>query len=328
MKNKYNLDLINSYIEKGLIKKQNHPKLNIAIYNYTDKCVYDKAWDNITSNFRGLILDNSWLLIARSFNKFFNLEQLEKVPKWEFIMEEKLDWYLWILFHTNNQWIFSTKGSFTWELVEEFKNIFEKKYKTSDLDIYRSYVFEVCSDKEQIVLKYPENKIVLLSTFEGHEEIWIWEADEKFLTPKIFNYTSFEEVKKLDINWEEWVVVRFTNWFRMKIKFENYFEKHKIVSNINEKNIFENIYKWVKLDKLIIWMPDEAFNEITNIYNSLILEIKEYENLVNCEFSKFKNKLDQKSFALAIKDNEFKWALFAIKSWKFNLYDFFKKYKF
>ena len=68
-------DKLKKYIEEKFISEQKHPELDLWIYNYTPKCMYEKKWDNITMSCRGLILDKNGNVIARPFKKFFNYEE-------------------------------------------------------------------------------------------------------------------------------------------------------------------------------------------------------------------------------------------------------------
>jgi hypothetical protein len=110
----------------------------------------------------------------------------------------------------------------------------------------------------------------------------------------------------------------------MKIKFQKYFELHKLKSNISEKNILEHIKNGKKLEDLIIGMPDEAFKEITNIYNSLIERIENIKNQIQVEFEKYKNIKDKKVFAISIKDSKYKSALFLLYNNNINKFDIYK----
>jgi RNA ligase len=98
---KYDLTLIGDYISKGLVIKQNHPTLPLAIYNYSRECQYNGMWDDITLNCRGLVLDTKGNVIAKPFPKFFNYEELkpEDIPNENFEVYEKMDGSLGILFY-------------------------------------------------------------------------------------------------------------------------------------------------------------------------------------------------------------------------------------
>ena len=88
---KYNLEILNKYIEDGLLECQSHPTLPLKIYNYSRDWQFEKKWDDITLAMRGTVLDNEGNLVAKSFNKFFNYEEIGNLPNEKFDVYEKLD---------------------------------------------------------------------------------------------------------------------------------------------------------------------------------------------------------------------------------------------
>jgi len=98
---KYDLSILNNYIDRGLVIKQDHPSLPLSIYNYSRECQYDGKWDDITSSARGLVLDNEGNVIAKPFPKFFNMEELldTDIPNESFEVFEKMDGSLGIFFY-------------------------------------------------------------------------------------------------------------------------------------------------------------------------------------------------------------------------------------
>lgn len=73
---KYNLDILNKYINDGLLECQSHPTLPLKIYNYSRDCQFEKKWDSITRAMRGTILDDRGVLIAKSFDKYILLNNI------------------------------------------------------------------------------------------------------------------------------------------------------------------------------------------------------------------------------------------------------------
>ena len=108
---KYDLDILNDYIEKGLIIKQVHPTLPISIYNYSRTCQYGASWDEITLACRGLVLDNEGNVIAKPFPKFFNYEEhtAEEIPNEYFDVYEKMDGSLGICFYYERELTYSER---------------------------------------------------------------------------------------------------------------------------------------------------------------------------------------------------------------------------
>ena len=89
---KYDLNTLNDYIERGLLIKNSHPTLPLDIYNYSRDCQFSEAWDNVTLNMRGTVLDREGNIVARTFPKFFNMEEHkpEEIPNEEFEVFEKM----------------------------------------------------------------------------------------------------------------------------------------------------------------------------------------------------------------------------------------------
>lgn len=85
----------------------------LRLYCYSDSCVYDKGWNDITMLARGIILDpQEKRVVATPFPKFFNVgERLDAIPDLAFETFEKLDGSLIILFHHKGEWRTATKGS-------------------------------------------------------------------------------------------------------------------------------------------------------------------------------------------------------------------------
>jgi RNA ligase len=108
---KYDLDILNDYIERGLIIKQVHPTLPLSIYNYSRSCQYGQVWDDITLACRGLVLDNEGNVIAKPFPKFFNYEEhtADEIPNELFDVYEKMDGSLGICFYYERELTYSER---------------------------------------------------------------------------------------------------------------------------------------------------------------------------------------------------------------------------
>jgi len=119
---KYDLDILNDYIERGLVIKQVHPTLPLSIYNYSRTCQYGGLWDEITLACRGLVLDNEGNVIAKPFPKFFNYEEhtAEEIPNELFDVYEKMDGSLGICFYYERELTY----------VERYKLWFNGNYET------------------------------------------------------------------------------------------------------------------------------------------------------------------------------------------------------
>ena len=94
---KINIELLKEMISEGYVITQKHPTLDINVYNYTRKCMFDGVWNEVTLICRGLILDSNYNLVSLPISKFFNIEELqsdtieEKINGKKFKVYDKLD---------------------------------------------------------------------------------------------------------------------------------------------------------------------------------------------------------------------------------------------
>jgi RNA ligase len=141
---KIDLNILNDYLVKGLVVKNDHPTLPISIWNYSRTCQYENKWDEVTKKCRGLILDNEGYVVAKTFDKFFNMEELTlgDIPDETFEVFEKLDGSLLIVFWYEGKWIVASRGSFTSDQAKKGIELL-KKYNTDIMFRHLTYCFEI-----------------------------------------------------------------------------------------------------------------------------------------------------------------------------------------
>jgi RNA ligase len=95
------LEILEKYHSDGLLHKQTHPTLDLTIWNYSPKVQYERLWDDITMQCRGLVTNSKGDIVARPFKKFFNYEEHkpEDIPNEDYVVYEKMDGSLGILFY-------------------------------------------------------------------------------------------------------------------------------------------------------------------------------------------------------------------------------------
>jgi RNA ligase len=95
------LEILQKYHTDGLLHKQTHPTLDLTIWNYSPKVQYERLWDEITLQCRGLVTNSKGKIVARPFKKFFNYEEHkpEDIPNEDYVVYEKMDGSLGILFY-------------------------------------------------------------------------------------------------------------------------------------------------------------------------------------------------------------------------------------
>ena len=300
---KISLEILNQYQSQGLLYQQVHPTLPLSIWNYSEKVQYDSLWDDITLSCRGLVTDDKGNVVARPFRKFFNIEEGKHTPTEQFQVFEKMDGSLGILFFYGDEWVFASRGSFTSDQALKFKEIFTKKYKTSNLYTPNTYLFEIIYPENRIVVDYGniEDVVMLgeINTETGEESNLDHYTNSIFNVVKEYNgIKDYSSLKSLVDNNAEGFVVRFSNGDRMKIKGEEYLRLHRIMTNLSTTSVWEILSTNGKIDEFIKDVPDEFFRKIQDFAFDLSLRyynlMKEY---TEC-FEIIKNKTeDRKSFA-------------------------------
>ena len=166
---KYDLKVLDKYIEENKIFKIKHPTLPISIYNYTRDTQYNLYWDDITIAMRLTIIDDDGYVIAAPFNgKFFNYEEVkDKVPvKGDYVyIQEKLDGSLGLLFYYNDQWHMATRRSFSSDIGIKGMEILRKNYTVMNHTFMRefSYAVEIICPESKVVVDYKKREDVIPS---------------------------------------------------------------------------------------------------------------------------------------------------------------------
>jgi RNA ligase len=277
-----NKDKLDKLVEEGWLISQVHPSLDLTIYNYSQKTQYERMWNEETLSCRGLVLNSSGNVVARPFKKFFNLSEVEgEIPDLPFEVFEKMDGSLGIFFWYNGNPIFASRGSFTsdqskvgWEILKEMDYENLKKGIT--------YLFEIIYPENRIVVDYGDTeKLVLLGAVETStgEEIpysSIGENLERFeLVRKWSNKKSISELAKENDLSREGYVLKFSNGFRVKVKFEEYCRLHKIITNVSNIDIWEKLKDGLPLNEILDKVPDEFYGWVKNTENRLREEFQD-----------------------------------------------------
>jgi RNA ligase len=274
---KYDLNILNSYIERGLVVKQDHPTLPLSIYNYSRSCQYGGKWDIVTLDCRGLVLDGEGNVIAKPFPKFFNMEELPdgEIPNEPFEVYEKMDGSLGVCFHYNDEWYIATRGSFTSEQAIKGRELLEKyDYKNGMIPGY-TYLFEIIYPENRIVVDYGGvEKLVVLGAYnnEAGKECNIDEmVNEGFEVVTKYNTfgEGFDVLKREISNSKEGYVIRFKGGMRMKIKGDEYVRLHRILTNFSTTDIWELLMNKGDINEFLERVPDEFDKWVKNTISEL-----------------------------------------------------------
>jgi RNA ligase len=267
-----NLDTLVKYRDDGWLLSQNHPTLPLIIWNYSQTTQYENYWDEITLSCRGLVTDNEGNIVAKPFDKFFNIEEGKFEPTENFEVYEKMDGSLGIVFWYEGQWVVATRGSFTSDQAIKATEIL-KKYNKDIMFRHLTFCFEIIYPENRIVLDYgTDEKLVLLGTFnkDGKEmdsEIWSqWGFD---VVKKYDGINDYKELKQMVKNDQEGFVVKFSNGDRVKVKGIEYLRLHKIMTNVTTTGVWEYLKNGEDVMEILKDVPDEFYNKIKSYVRDL-----------------------------------------------------------
>ena len=280
-------------LEKGFISKRPHPHpdVDLHVYNYTASCEYNKAWNKVNKYCRGLVLDSDLNVVARPFQKFFNIEQAKSVPNVSNVLSitEKLDGSLGIVFFYMNEWHLCTRGAFESEQATVGKIMLHEKYRDAleHMDTSKTYLFEIIYPANRIVVDYgTRTELVLLAVIDTAAGKDVYPLPSIPLFPAReehdFKDVDFRALKQNNYKNQEGYVVLFKNGLRVKIKFETYMQIHRIKYQLSDKFVLDLLTKGETVRKYLDEVPDEFLDEalekeknINDIYFRIDSEIEQ-----------------------------------------------------
>lgn len=285
-----NIELLKEMILNNYVKVNKHPKYNLFIYNYTAKAQYEHVWNEITLMCRGLILDANDTIIARPFPKFFNFGESEnqELPSLPFEVQDKMDGSLGILYFVDDIPFIASRGSFTSEQAQKATQMLHENYRTSwgNLDASKTYLFEIIYPENRIVVDYGiEEKLVLLAVIDTKSGTEFPLENIGFpIVEKFDGVDDFLLLKAKNTDNKEGFVIKFSNDFRIKIKFDEYLRLHRIVTQVSTINIWEYLKGNQSTDELLERVPDEFFDWVKKIQADLEQKFATIENQCKQDF--------------------------------------------
>lgn len=264
---KINIKELREYEKNGLLRSQTHPEAPYIIWNYTQKCQVESAWDSITKMCRGLITDEEGYVKARPFDKFFNRDEHDKegmplIPNEPYTLWDKLDGSLGILYlMPDGRPRLATRGSFTSEQAIKGTEMLQKVIGKKSIQFTQGYtpMFEIIYPTNRIVVDYgKEEKLVYL----GSRHI----VSGRVVTPKALPLPyNFESAKQYDMSQlyaeprdnAEGYVLHYRNGMMVKIKFEEYVRLHRLVTGVNKRRIWDILRSGDDIKDLLDHVPEE-----------------------------------------------------------------------
>ncbi len=235
-----------------LIKISYDESGRFALLNYNDRCQYLDAWDEVTSECRGLIVDMVKQGVAAvPFQKFFNfnedaasLEFLEGEVECEVF--EKIDGALGITYHNGVSLSMATRGSFH-EKVAVNGSRYLAEYPIPE-SVYSRYtfLFEIVLPQSSVIRPVHDEGLHLLAIVDRKtcEEVpWLelkrMASEFGLRTVAKTQFSNFDEVvakrDTLSPRCEGFVVK--AGLHRLKVKGLSYLKYHKMAAGYTRQRI-------------------------------------------------------------------------------------------
>lgn len=244
-------------------------------------------------------LINRWCVATRSLSEA-NCVIYNQITKEAEKEEKTFATIFWEILNKKYQHVLQPSQHYLDLIDQSLDNSFNKEY---------TYIFELISKYNRIVVNYKEEDLVLLSVIhnESGKEYLPEDVDLDFTKPKCWNLTSISEIRdfinKFPAHEFEGVVLCDDNFNRAKVKSENYLLAHKIQGSLtsSKRNIIEAIANDT-IDYAIAFLDEDS--------KILITEMKSaYENFVQEIQNKFQSLYqesngDRKTFAIAVNNNK------------------------
>jgi RNA ligase len=302
--------LLDEMIREGYIRKTPHPSLPLFILGYSEKAQFERRWNDATVGCRGMIVDADDNIIARPWSKFFNLGEGNVIIDFEMPVEvtDKVDGSLGILYHDGEDWAIATRGSFASDQAIHATRVLRERYRefADELIVGNDFtaLFEIVYPANRIVLDYGDmDDLVLLGCvniprgwYDGPlsaAAIFGWPGP----VTKTFDYRTMREAFEADPRPNaEGFVIRSGSKL-VKIKQSDYVELHRIVTNLNEKTVWELMKQGKSLYEIVKPIPDEWHEWVRQVWESINDKYADRESAILTEYSLIQPGLDRKAFA-------------------------------
>lgn len=256
------VEKLEDHITTGIVERKRHAVLPLNILCYSRRATYEDIWDDITTKTRGLVVADDGTIIARPFEKFFNIGTSYRPETWPSnltfdppIVLEKLDGSLGILWEYDGFTGVASKGSFNSDHAQWATAWYLKNCKNPQWPVGFTPVFEmICQSVQKHVVLYDiPDQLILLALVNN-------ETGEEVDYNTLYHYAFLNGLKTADVfaksvgdvlnedrpNKEGYVLswpVKGKPPLKIKVKHETFLKLQKIVHAATPKNILEEMAK-------------------------------------------------------------------------------------
>lgn len=278
--------------KEGLVRSSSQIYPDLYQFKYTDKAVASRFWTPTLKMARGIIVDADSRIVARPFDKFFNLNENEESREdrvfsinGEKVFKEKIDGSCIVSYIHQNKVKLATLGSFNSDQAQYAQQLMNDnlEFLIRNTPQY-THIFEVVYPENRIVVEYPEPYFYYLgsrsvSTGSHHnfsEAISDITNGEVKIPRKVLTY---DDVKKEEAVNKEGFVLYIDEIPAAKIKYDWYVKSHRMLDMATHNRVFDLLVQnglcFDNLDDLnkdipehIIVRIDDLISHIRTVSNS------------------------------------------------------------
>lgn len=275
-----NLSDLSVAISDGFVRSQVHPTLSLTILNYTEKAQWERAWNDVTRQCRGLIVDADKFVVARPFPKFFNYGEHPEgsldlnAPG---IVTDKMDGSLGIMYPSplhRSGFAIATRGSFTSDQALFATQLLNDRYAdwACAQSTTRTPLFEIIYPENRIVLDYGNMRdLVWLDTICIRDGQSFFQGDWPGEMAAAMQAATLREALALPPRKNaEGVVVSMHDGLRVKIKQEDYVALHRLITGMNARVVWERLGAGDTISGICEGLPEEFWPWVNEVGNELI----------------------------------------------------------
>lgn len=303
----------------------------VATHETFPEVNYDDPVDKIVAaktrrECRGLVFDAvTGELINRRYHKFFNVNEREETSlqkiDWNkpHVILEKLDGSMVSPCYVNGHIRWMTKMGITDTSMEAEAFVASRSepdymgFAETMLKQGATPIFEWCSNKNRIVLDYPEDRLVLTAIRDNETGKYVpHHIDAR-------NGWGIPVVKAYDVNDSkhpsyvvdmvraaedfEGIVVRFDDGHMVKVKSDWYVRIHKVKSLLGQERDVTALILNNELDDLMPVLPKEDVERVEKFREKLTLALRESALGISTVTKSVRSRMDRKTFALSVSND-------------------------
>jgi len=290
------LERFQPYVEKKLLRQVISPCKKLILWNYTDACTYEKAWDDITTNARGTVYEiETGKVVARAFPKFWNFGEHQDEKKKQILNSknfecfEKLDGSLGIIYYYGGEWRVNTRGSFTSDQAIKGKEMLAK-YNMPDHLQGCTLLVEIIYPENKIIVNYGEQeKLVILGSYGKRHKYLPYKYEETGMSHA--DSVSFDTIEDLQQHLEtldhqeEGYVVRLENGERIKFKSAEYLRVSRIINHMSPLSMWKAMENGKVNVDYLEHLPEEFRVEADQLVEDLEDAYNDEALIIECLFT-------------------------------------------